>query len=88
MRQRFGCLFGSSMRMRLRLWLGNRKWHEELTWNSAWKRESDREIEEEKENAGSTQRHQRTRRLLFICCCSSLLSQAKQAVGLGRGRAG
>lgn len=40
MRQRFGSLFGSSMRMRLRLWLGNRKWHEELTWNSP--RERDR----------------------------------------------
>lgn len=32
MRQRFGSLFGSSMRMRLRLWLQNRKWHEKLTW--------------------------------------------------------
>lgn len=39
MRQRFGSLFGSSMRMRLRLWLRNRKWHEKLTWKPPRERE-------------------------------------------------
>lgn len=78
MRQHFGSLFGSWMRMRLRLRIGNgmRSWRGNR-WDKGWESERER-----KWALAAFQRHQRTRRLLFICCCWSLLSRAAQPGGL------
>lgn len=76
MRQRFGSLFGSSMRMRLRLWLGNRKWDEKLTWKPPREREKvtekwrERESEKERMLAALNAISER------VGCCLSVVVQA------------